>query len=126
MVGGIAVGPRREAAAKWQRRSTFYLAMGEEAEPVLRGGPSQRPWLDRLEVERAKLRAALAWASDHEPETAARIGATLWRLWSVHAFANAEAVTQLQRGLALLNRIPEDAERMQTELGCRWRSVPPR
>jgi predicted ATPase/class 3 adenylate cyclase len=101
-----------EEAATWQRHATFYLALAEEAEPALQGDPSQHAWLDRLERERDNLRAALTWASDNAPERAARLSATLWRLWSV-----AEAVTHLQRGLALLHAIPDDAERMQTELG---------
>jgi len=125
VVDGIAVGPRREAAATWQWHSTFYLALGEAAEPALWGGPGQRPWLARLELERDNLRAALAWAGDHAPEAAARIGATLWRLWAGQDFTDAEAVAELRRGLALLDRIPGDAERLQTELGLRMPSVSP-
>ena len=70
-----------DADATWQRHAGFYLALTEEAEPALWDGAGQVAWLDRLERERANLRAALTWAIDHDLETAPRLGAALGRFW---------------------------------------------
>ena len=65
----------RAAHARW------CLALAEEAEPELTG-PDQRRWLDRLEVERANLRAAIEWSLGHgEPERALRLTSALVLFW---------------------------------------------
>lgn len=73
----------------------------------------------------------LAGGADGRPEvvahhfTEAGDGAHAAAYWleagqrAMHAFANAEAVAHLQRGLTLLEELPEDVERMQAELGLR-------
>src|SRR6185437_1752373 len=51
----------RQAHANW------YLAYAEAARQGIRDNPAQEPfWLDRQEVERANLLAALVWAVEHE------------------------------------------------------------
>jgi tetratricopeptide (TPR) repeat protein len=47
------------------RHLAFFLALAEEAEPLLQG-PRQVEWLDRLEQELENLRAALEWSEGTE------------------------------------------------------------
>ena len=44
-------------------------------------GSDQKEWIARLEAEIDDIRAALAFALEDDPHTAAAIGATLWRWW---------------------------------------------
>ena len=65
------------------RHARYYLSVAETAEPELRHGV-QELWLDRLETEHDNLRAALRWVLNHgQDELAGRLGAALWRFWSV-------------------------------------------
>ena len=45
-----------------RRHADWYLALAEQATVKLRG-PEQKEWVDRLEVERDNLRAALQWSA---------------------------------------------------------------
>ncbi|MFQ5794857.1 MAG: AAA family ATPase [Candidatus Bipolaricaulia bacterium] len=69
-----------EAEATQRTRADYYLALAEQAEPKLWGGPEQGEWLDRLEVEHDNLRAALAWCEQSgECEVGLRLGVALRR-----------------------------------------------
>jgi len=72
-----------EADAR-QRHAEYYLALAEEADPHLRTA-SQLVWLDRLEVERGNLRAALAWFIDHarNTESGLRLAGALTWFWNI-------------------------------------------
>jgi predicted ATPase/DNA-binding XRE family transcriptional regulator len=72
-VNGETERARREHAA-------FFLALTERAERELTG-PAQGDWLNRLEVEHDNLRAALAWAIEHDAIAAVRMAGALWRFW---------------------------------------------
>lgn len=65
-----------------QRHAEYYLALAEEAEPHLRTA-GQLPWLDRLEVESANLRAALDWVLERapDPERGLRLAGALGFVW---------------------------------------------
>jgi len=54
---GEVVTARRAHAA-------YFLELAERAWPAFRQRAGQESWLDRLEAERANLRAALAWLSN--------------------------------------------------------------
>jgi predicted ATPase len=73
-----------EAEEVRQRHAEYFLALAEEAAPALRGQGQQR-WLDRLEVDLLNLRSALGWTLEHEPATALRLAAALWRFWDAHS-----------------------------------------
>jgi predicted ATPase/DNA-binding winged helix-turn-helix (wHTH) protein len=73
----------RAEQAQWQRRHlAYFLAMAEEAAPLLVGA-DQRAWLERLETEHDNLRSALAWSSapGGDAELGLRLAAALYRFW---------------------------------------------
>jgi predicted ATPase len=53
-----------------------------------------------LDREQDKLRAALRWACAHNPETALRLVASLWRFWFVRGHA-VEGARWVERALAV-------------------------
>jgi predicted ATPase len=76
----------REAEAVRRAHTEYFLALAEEAEPML-WGAEDAAWLDRLEQEHDNLRAALSWAIEHEEgELALRVSGALWRFWSMEGY----------------------------------------
>ncbi len=72
-----------EAAGLREAHARFYLSLAEEAEPQLTG-PAQESWLERLEAERANLRAALEWSLSHgQSKWALRLAGALVLFWRV-------------------------------------------
>ena len=74
-----------EAAAVAERHARWFLAMAEQAGPVLDRGADDG-WLDRLSLDHDNLRAALRWAADGAADPARRdiglrIASALWRFW---------------------------------------------
>jgi predicted ATPase/class 3 adenylate cyclase/TolA-binding protein len=78
--GEVEIGARKHA--------DWYADLARQAEPALLGG-WQVVWLDRLEAERANLRAAVDWSladAGHERADAERglsMAASLWRFWEL-------------------------------------------
>ncbi|MBK8467513.1 MAG: winged helix-turn-helix domain-containing protein [Chloracidobacterium sp.] len=62
----------------------LFLSLADEAEPFLYGEKGIE-WLARLENEHDNFRAALSWCLKNEPETAARITASLSFFWFGHS-----------------------------------------
>jgi tetratricopeptide (TPR) repeat protein len=79
-------------------------------ELAIRAGPrlvagDRVDWLDGLQAEHDNLRAALAWATEHEPVLAGDTAAALWRYWQMRGYLR-EGRTVLE---AILGRLgPED------------------
>lgn len=76
-----------ETAAAASRHCEWFLALAEQAAPELTGADQGR-WLDRLDIERDNLRAAIEWtlADRRGAEPAARFAAALWRFWAMRGY----------------------------------------
>jgi predicted ATPase len=84
-----------EDAEMARRHAEYFLALAESCEPLLTG-PGQTRCLDRLERERANLRAALGWfCARGAIEEALRLGGALWRFWWLRGDVG-EGRTQLE------------------------------
>jgi predicted ATPase/transcriptional regulator with XRE-family HTH domain len=74
-----------EASAR-ARHATYYAVLAERASPLLRG-TEQIQWLERLEVERDNLRAALGWITEHsDPDTGLRLVAAMTPYWEARGY----------------------------------------
>jgi non-specific serine/threonine protein kinase len=92
----LAAGGEEEEARRCH--AAHFLALAEEAEPGL-VGPSQAVLLDRLEAEHHNLRAALEWATAHDPDLALRLGGALRQFWRIRGYLT-EGRDALARALA--------------------------
>jgi len=85
-----------EEDATRRRHAEHFVDLAERAAPQLTG-PEQAEWTARLTAEHDNLRAAIEWTCDHaEPELALRLGAALWRFWSIRGHLE-EGRRQLER-----------------------------
>jgi predicted ATPase/DNA-binding CsgD family transcriptional regulator/tetratricopeptide (TPR) repeat protein len=74
-----------ESLVEREAHARFFVALAEDAEREL-SGPLQERWLERLETERANLRAAVEWSVCHgQPEWALRITGSLVVFWRVRS-----------------------------------------
>jgi predicted ATPase/class 3 adenylate cyclase len=72
---------RGEAEAVRRAHAEYFLALAEEADPML-WGAEDAAWLDRLEQEHDNMRTALSWAIEHEEgELALRLSGALQWFW---------------------------------------------
>jgi predicted ATPase/class 3 adenylate cyclase len=72
-------------AVRWAH-AEYFLALAEEAEPML-WGAEDAAWLNRLEQEHNNMRAALSWAIAHESaELALRLSGALQWFWFAWAY----------------------------------------
>ncbi len=75
-----------EAEAVRRVHAEYFLALAEEAEPML-WGAEDAAWLERLEQEHDNMRAALHWAIEHEEgELALRVGGALRWFWYMEGY----------------------------------------
>jgi predicted ATPase/class 3 adenylate cyclase len=90
----------------WRRAAERLAALAGRAGPLLVTA-ERADWLDRVQAEHDNLRAALAWATEHDPVLAAGIAAPLWRYWQMRGY--------LREGRAALEAVrarlrPEDLQ----------------
>jgi tetratricopeptide (TPR) repeat protein len=112
-----------DAGATCRRHAEAFLAFAQDAAPHL-SGVEQRTWLDRLEREHDNLRAALDWATEHDPTLATRMAFALWRFWQQRGYLN-EARTRLEAMAALgWDLEPADRARFAETIGgvAYWQS----
>jgi predicted ATPase/DNA-binding SARP family transcriptional activator len=81
-------------------------------------GADQARWYEVIRVEMDNARAALQWSVHEDRDTAAKLGAALWRFWCAKG-APSEGIYWLDR---ILSDIPEDANRDWAET-CLGRGV---
>jgi tetratricopeptide (TPR) repeat protein len=75
-----------EVEAVRRAHAEYFLALAEEAEPML-WGAEDAAWLDRLEQEHNNMRAALSWAITHESaELALRLSGALQWFWFARGY----------------------------------------
>ncbi|MFL5735496.1 MAG: ATP-binding protein [Chloroflexia bacterium] len=100
-----------EEAGTRRAHAEYYLALVEEAEPML-SGPDQAMWFRKLEAEHGNIRAALDWSqtTEGEAELGLRIaGALLW-FWQTRGYA-----TEGRERLAVLLSRPSARGAQATE-----------
>jgi tetratricopeptide (TPR) repeat protein len=77
------LGPADEL---YLRHAQFYLEWIKGARKELLGAQAAT-WLNRIEAERANLRAALAWTLEHEHiEMTVQLNRNLWRFWYIRRY----------------------------------------
>ena len=93
------LGQSGEAETTSRAHAEYFLALAEEAEPML-WGAEDAAWLDRLEQEHNNTRAALSWAISHqEAEIALRLGGALQWFWFARGYYD-EGRSWLEQALA--------------------------
>jgi predicted ATPase/DNA-binding CsgD family transcriptional regulator len=94
-----------EAEAVRRAHGEYFLSLAERADAESRG-PREPAWLDRLEIERDNLSAALAWATERgEPTPALRLAAALGRFWDIRGHVR-EGSHWLEQALAAADGVP--------------------
>ena len=108
---------RLRESGDWQgvhdRHAAYFLSLAKPAEAELRGA-GQLAWLDRLEIRRGNLNAALSWLIEQDqPGMALDLIWATWRFWWLHGhaeelarhvdmiLAHADGMPPYQRALAL-------------------------
>jgi predicted ATPase len=82
---------RLRESGNWQdghhRHAAYFAALAKPADTELHG-VGQLAWLNRLEIRRDNLSAALSWLIEHDhPETALDLVWASWRFWWLHGHA---------------------------------------
>jgi predicted ATPase/class 3 adenylate cyclase len=88
-----------------RRHADYFLALAEQAEPMLRGA-EQSAWSERLEREHDNLRGALEWLIQvGSAEEAWRLAGALYPFWNLRdSFGQARAL--LDRAVAVGRELP--------------------
>jgi predicted ATPase/class 3 adenylate cyclase/Tfp pilus assembly protein PilF len=98
-----------EVDAMRRSHAAFFLALAEEADPLLEG-PEQALWLERLDRDYGNVRAALEWLADGgDVERALRLAVALWRYWEIRGY-----LTEGRAWLTQLLSLPQTSIRTST------------
>ena len=100
---------RLRESGDWQevhdRHAAYFLALAEPADDELHG-PGQLAWLNRLEIRRGNLDAALSWLTGTDQLGAAlHMIWTTWRFWWLHGHAG-ELARHVEEVLAKSASLP--------------------
>ena len=81
---------RDDAHTTPQRHAAYYLALAEEADPIVNNAaPGVGQWLDRLEDESPNFRAAFAWYGAHgDTDAGVRLSAALVWFWLTRGYVS--------------------------------------
>lgn len=76
-----------EVGTVCRQHAGLFLAVAQRAQSELRG-PDQAAWMERLDIERHNLRAALDWArgEDGNAEVGLHLAASLWLFWYTRGY----------------------------------------
>jgi predicted ATPase/class 3 adenylate cyclase len=101
------------------RHFSYYLALVEQAEPALKGGPRQKHAFDMLEADHDNLRSALAWALEipERTEAAVRMCSRVYRFWQYRGYWE-EGYTWCMKALAQAPDGGDKAARAKTLLAA--------
>lgn len=95
-----------QGSAVGEHHAEYFLDLAEQAWQAQHLGPEQRHWLNRLELERDNLRAALAfWLERPDAEKAHRMAVALRFLWDLRGY-HAEGRAAFREVLALSAEVP--------------------
>src|SRR5262249_18578448 len=90
-----------EGAMAREAHAAYVVQLAEEAWPAFRHRSGQEPWLDRLETERANLRAALVWLEESgDAVSLLRLAGALSWFWYIRGPLG-EGRSWLERALAV-------------------------
>jgi non-specific serine/threonine protein kinase len=96
-----------EATETRRRHAAYFLGIAEAADEGRRGPGASRPYLDRLEVEHANLRAALAWfAATGDADGELRLAGELAPFWYYRGRLR-EGISCLEGALARGTAVPD-------------------
>ena len=93
-----------------RRHAQTFLDLARQAQRD-EGTAAQVPWIERLSVDDANLRAAIRWAIDHDARLALRLVAAVWRFWQADGHLT-EGRTLADRALELPDAAAPTVERM--------------
>ena len=97
-----------------RRHCAHYVRLAEMAMPHIVGGSEQARWLRILEEEYGNAASAFAWALDNDPESALRLGAAMWRYFSMRRVADGRSWL----GAALHAATDGSVSRVQAQIGA--------
>jgi len=106
-----------EAGDAHRQHAAYFLALAEASARYLETA-DQAVWLDRLELDKDNLRAALRWAvTNGEAEQGLRLGGALWLFWFIRGELG-EGREWLEDLLALAGEGADRAARARALLGA--------
>jgi predicted ATPase len=111
--GQERLAAEQELAAATSAHAAHFADLVADAEAKLTSG---REWLDRLELEQANIRAALAWLAEHDAQAALLTAGRLWRFWHLRGHLR-EGAAALRRLLALPSAALPTAARAKALIG---------
>ena len=102
-----------EVEALRRRHCDYYVALSETAAAHVTGGPDQGDWLRLLDARYPNLASAFGWAVANDRGAAVRLGAALWRYFSIRRISDGRKWL----GLALDGVTEPSIDRLRAQVG---------